>query len=125
MLVSASTGYLVFRNMIGGETWKAGGMLIGCYTGGTPNPGAIGTAPDVNKTVFAAAQISDVVVGAFYLLLVITVLQRIPLKFLPAFKPAESGGEKMEMQDYDSREAIFSRRTVVRLLGAPGTIRLS
>ncbi len=120
VVVSASTGYLIFRNMIGGETWKVGGMLIGCYTGGTPNLGAIGTALDVNKTVFAAAQISDVVVGAFYLLLVITVLQRILLKFLPAFKPAESDEEKMEIQDYDSYEGIFSRRTLVPLLGALG-----
>ena len=64
VVVSVSTGYLIFRNMIGGETWKVGGMLIGCYTGGTVNLAAIGTALDVNKTVFASAQISDVAVGA-------------------------------------------------------------
>lgn len=120
VLVSASTGYLIFRNMIGGETWKVGGMLIGCYTGGTPNLGAIGTALDVNKTVLAAVQISDVVVGAFYLLLVITVLQRILLRFLPAFEPARSEEDKMEIQDYDSYEGMFSRGTVAPLLGALG-----
>lgn len=120
VVFSTATGYLIFKNMIGGETWKVGGMLIGVYTGGTPNLAAIGTALDVNKTVLASTQISDVAVGALYLLLVITVLQRILLKFLPAFKKAQPGEEKMEIQDYDSYEGMFSRGTLVPLLGAFG-----
>ncbi len=124
VIISASTGYLIFRNLIGGETWKVGGMLIGCYTGGTINLAAIGTALDVNKTVFASAQISDVAVGALYLLLVITVLQRILLKFLPPFKPAETDEEKMEIQDYESYDGFFSREKFVPLLGGFGLAAL-
>jgi uncharacterized membrane protein len=120
VIISASTGYLIFKNWIGGETWKVGGMLIGCYTGGTVNLAAIGTALDVNKTVFASAQISDVAVGALYLLLVITVLQRILLKFLPAFKPSGTEEEKVEIQDYDNYEGFFSREKFVPLLGGFG-----
>lgn len=116
VIIAASTGYLIFKEYIGGETWKVGGMLIGCYTGGTVNLAAIGTALDIDKSVFASAQISDVAVGALYLLLVITVLHRVLLKILPAFKPAGQGEEKMETRDYDSYEGFFSRQKFLPLL---------
>ncbi len=126
VLISAVSGYMIFKNMIGGETWKVSGMLIGCYTGGTPNLAAIGTALRIDKTVLASTQISDVAVGALYLLLMVTIMQRILLKFLPPFKPYSKGEENnppkfgAEMADYDSYEGIFSREVIVPLLGALG-----
>lgn len=126
VLVSAASGYMIFKNMIGGETWKVSGMLIGCYTGGTPNLAAIGTALRIDKTVLASTQISDVAVGALYLLLMVTLMQRVLLKFLPSFKTdkspdpeADSGGD-FETSDYDSYSGIFSRRVILPLLGALG-----
>ncbi len=118
VVIAAATGYLIFRDMVGGETWKVAGMLIGVYTGGTVNLGAIGTALDTDKTVLAATQISDVVVSLVYLLLVLTVLQRILLKFLPAFKRAAAAGSEEEIQDYNSYAGFFNRGHLLPLAGA-------
>jgi uncharacterized membrane protein len=118
VVIAAATGYLIFRDMVGGETWKVAGMLIGVYTGGTVNLGAIGTALDTDKTVLAATQISDVVVSLVYLLLVLTVLQHILLKFLPAFKRAAADGSEEEIQDYNSYAGFFNRGHLLPLAGA-------
>ncbi len=126
VLISAASGYMIFKSMIGGETWKVSGMLIGCYTGGTPNLAAIGTALRIDKTVLASTQISDVAVGALYLLLMVTIMQRILLKFLPPFRANKSAGVctdsgmDFEAGDYESFSGIFSREVILPLLGALG-----
>jgi len=106
--------------MIGEETWKVSGMLIGVYTGGTPNLAAIGTALHIDPTVYVAAHASDVFIGAVWLLIVITVLQRILLKFLPPFQHLGDESQSQEQANFDSYAGIFRRRVILPLLGAFG-----
>ncbi len=49
------------------------GMLIGLYTGGTPNLNAIGAALKVNETTISLANASDFVVGGVYFLILLAV----------------------------------------------------
>jgi uncharacterized membrane protein len=118
--VTVFIGYFIFKNLIGGEAWKVSGMLIGVYTGGTPNLAAIGTALQIDPTVYVAAHTSDVAVGAIWFLIVITVLQRIFLKFLPAFQPAGGENQGQEEANFDSYVGIFQRKVILPLLGAFG-----
>jgi uncharacterized membrane protein len=118
--VTVCAGYFLFKNLIGDETWKVSGMLIGVYTGGTPNLAAIGTALQIDPTVYVAAHTSDVAVGAIWFLIVITVLQRVLLKFLPAFQAAGDENQGQEEANFDSYVGIFQRKVVLPLLGAFG-----
>lgn len=52
-------------------------MIVGLYTGGTPNMNAIGAAMGAESTVLSAANVSDTIVGGIYFLLLISVAPRI------------------------------------------------
>jgi uncharacterized membrane protein len=80
------------------EAWKLAGMTVGVYTGGTPNMSAIGLALDVTEEKFILVNGADVLLSAVYLLFLMTVAQRVLLRFLPAYlatrtKPVGSGME--------------------------------
>jgi len=84
MVVAAAATILV-----GGrdpETWKMAGMTVGVYTGGTPNMSAIGLALGVTEEKFVLVNGADVVLSAAYLLFLMTIAQRVLLRFLPAFQ---------------------------------------
>ncbi len=119
IIIVAVAGYFIFSGIIGPETWKLGGMFIGVYTGGTVNLGAIATALQTDQTLYIAAHTSDLVVSSVYLLFLMTIGQRIFLKFLPAFKKAETSGGDQSFS-FDSYEGIFSRKVFPPLLGAFG-----
>ncbi|MBM3150227.1 MAG: DUF819 family protein, partial [Chloroflexi bacterium] len=120
VVIIVTAGYFMFRSLIGSETWKVSGMLIGVYTGGTPNLAAIGTALQVDPTVYVAAHTSDVAVGAVWLLIILTVLQRILLKFLPRFQPLGDSSQSQDTANFDSYAGIFQRKVILPLLGAFG-----
>ena len=120
VLVAATASFFVLRRIIGPETWKAVGMLIGCYTGGTINLAAIGTALRVDKNLFVAVNVSDMVISAVYLLLAITVLQRILLLVLPPFKSRNGAAADAEAQDFTSYDGILDRRRLPGLAAALG-----
>jgi uncharacterized membrane protein len=119
IIIISTAGHYIFRGYIGSETWKIAGMFIGVYTGGTVNLAAIATALQTNRTLFLAAHTSDTVIGAFYLLFLMTIGQRLFLKVLPPFKPVQNSIEE-ENFNYDSYAGIFSREKVIPLLYATG-----
>lgn len=67
------------------EVWKMAGMMVGVYTGGTPNLMAIGKALQVREDVFIMLNAVDVVLGGIYLLFIMSVGVKLLTKFLPAF----------------------------------------
>ncbi len=74
------------------EVWKIAGMMVGVYTGGTPNLTAIGKALEVKEETFIILNAVDVVMGGIYLLFIMSVGVKILSKILPPFK-SESSGE--------------------------------
>lgn len=91
VMVAAAVTTVVMSNQ-DPETWKMAGMTVGVYTGGTPNMSAIGLALGVTDEKFVLVNGADVVLSAVYLLFLMTVAQRVLLKFLPAF-PRTSGAD--------------------------------
>lgn len=71
------------------DVWKLSGMMVGVYTGGTPNLAAIGTGLGISNEVFIILNACDLMLSAMYLLLLLTVAQKVALKFLPSFVPME------------------------------------
>lgn len=113
--------YFIFRHTVP-EAYKYAGMLIGLYTGGTPNLMAIGVALGVADTNIVLANASDVVVGGVYFLLLISVMPRLCRRFLRPFtmdaKPVatEDGehlSENMQTRFVPAKEP-FSFRSILR-----------
>ena len=132
VVVVSVAGFFIFRGSIGPEAAKIAGMLNGVYTGGTINLAAIGTALGVDHTMYVAANTSDIVVSAVYLLFMVTIGQRVIGLVLPKYSApsgaAASGraaahtraAEEIEVEDYKSYAGMFRRERVVPLLAAFG-----
>ena len=95
VVVVAGAADFLYRNLIP-EAYKYAGMIVGLYTGGTPNLMAIGAALSVNDSHIVLANASDVVVGGIYFLLLISVMPKIARKFL---KPFDSGVQTAAPED--------------------------
>lgn len=104
-LVSAAAVFLV--NPAGGESWKLSGLLVGLYTGGTPNLAALKTALAVDQDLYLAVHASDIVLSAVYLFFVMTAAKPLFRRFLPAY--AAEGSEAGEIQPPPTRLADFIR----------------
>ncbi len=122
VIVASFIAYVIFQTKLGSEAHKMAGMLIGCYTGGTPNLAAIGSALKISQTNYIAVHTSDVFVGAVLFLLILTVIPRALKKILPSFKLP--GGKKVKNTiNKDNFEPYFkgyNKKDFWPLLGAFG-----
>lgn len=59
------------------EWWKVAGMLVGVYVGGTANMSAVGLALETRTETFVVLSAADVVAGGAWLLVLLTVAQRL------------------------------------------------
>ena len=129
VIVVSFIGFAIFKDRID-QGWKVAGMLIGVYTGGTPNLVAIKNALGVSDTTYLTVHTSDVFIGAVYLLFVVTIAQRVFLKFLPPFKRTSASTrnsktvelseteESMAAEEISSYEGILKREKLIPLVGA-------
>jgi uncharacterized membrane protein len=78
-------GFLIWGASIP-QSPEVGGLLVGVYTGGTPNLAILRLALNVDQEIYLLTHTSDVVIGALFLLFLMTVAQRIFNKFLPHFR---------------------------------------
>lgn len=106
VLLGSLIVFFLMKGLIGGEAWKVAGMLIGCYTGGTPNLAAIGTALNINSTQYVAVHASDVIDGALLLLIFLTVIPRLLRRILPKYQQASA--EKAGKSDRFQSQARLS-----------------
>lgn len=114
-------GYFLFRSQGITDLWKVSGMLIGVYTGGTPNLASIKLALDVDETIYVVTHTYDLVIGVFYLLFMLSVGQRFFLKFLPAFKYVDP--DTAAQGDFDGVDpywGILRKKVYLPLLKALG-----
>ncbi|MFT5999764.1 MAG: putative membrane protein [Neolewinella sp.] len=81
LFCTALVGYYMSGTMP--EAWKVGGMLVGLYTGGTPNVQAIGLALEAPSEYLVLVQAADVLLGGSYLLGLVTFLPTVYGYFFP------------------------------------------
>lgn len=84
IIIVIFTGYLLVGIDLH-EGWKVGGLLVGVYTGGTPNLVSIALALKVSPETFILTNTWDMVMSAFVLVFLMTIAQRIFNLFLPHF----------------------------------------
>lgn len=123
LLISIVIGHLLFRDSIE-ESWKISGMMVGLYTGGTPNLAALATALDVQPNLFILTHTYDLIIGVLLLFFFITVAQRLFNKILPHFNG--KGEHKSTIEIIKDSEApdnlldYFKLKTLKQLLKALG-----
>ena len=88
LFCTALVGY--YMNGIVPEAWKVGGMLVGLYTGGTPNVQAIGLALEAPSEYLVLVQAADVLLGGSYLLGLVTFLPTVYGYFFPPTEKEEA-----------------------------------
>ncbi len=72
------------------EYWKVPGMLVGVYTGGTPNLAAIKTALNVDSETYILTHTFDMVFSSIYLLFLMLLGKKVFSVFLPQYKTLNS-----------------------------------
>ena len=119
VVICVFAGYYIFKDMIP-DAWKIGGMLIGVYSGGTPNLAAIGIALDVDPDTLVLTNAYDLAIGALVLLFMITVAQRFFLTFMRPYQPMDQDQMKSTTEAYeediDSFQGVFSRGNFPKVL---------
>lgn len=86
LVCTAIAGYYYYDQFP--EAWKAAGMLVGLYTGGTPNVLAIGVALEAPTNYAVLIQAADILLGGSILLGLVSFLPAVYGRF---FRPSETG----------------------------------
>lgn len=122
VLIVVIGGFFLFQNSID-NIWQVSGMLVGVYTGGTPNLAAMKTALNVSQELYIMTHTYDLFMSAVYLVFILSVGQKVFQWFLPKFKAPENteneGVINLE-EDFESYNGIFRKKTFFPLLGALG-----
>lgn len=80
--VAVTIGHLVLRTRLP-ESNVIAGLLVGVYTGGTPNLAAIRTALQVDTSLYLTVHTADIVVSAAYILFIVTLGKAVFGRVLP------------------------------------------
>ena len=122
VLIVVIGGFFLFRNSID-NIWQVSGMLVGVYTGGTPNLAAMKTALNVSQELYIMTHTYDLFMSAVYLVFILSVGQKVFQWFLPKFKAPENTENEDAInleEDFESYNGIFRKKTFFPLLGALG-----
>ena len=98
----ASTLVALFFPLEGLDNWLVSGMLVGVYTGGTPNMQAIGLALEADQEVYVLLYAADIFCGGLYLLFLTSIAHRCLGLFLPDFEGDKGLGDASQ-NDASSR----------------------
>ncbi len=117
------SGFFFFKSIIP-ETWKVAGMLVGLYTGGTPNLVSLKVAMDVDTDLFVLTSAYDMIVGAFVLVFFLMAGPRIFRRILPPFnykgEVADIDIAKAEAESFDDFSGMFTKGRILPLVKALG-----
>ena len=95
VVTSAIVAYWIFREQLP-DPAAVTGMMIGVYTGGTPNMSAIGIALGVGEEVFILLNSADIVFSGFYFLFLLSVGRHVLGLVLPPFTPNDLTPKKKD-----------------------------
>jgi len=120
VVILVIAGYFIFKERIP-DIAKVSGMMIGVYTGGTPNLAAIARALGVQEDLYILTHTVELVIGAVILLFLITGAKPLFGLFL---KPYKSSGKAsrpdLDVSDFESYDGFFSKSSIPGLLKAFG-----
>ncbi|HAM09345.1 MAG: hypothetical protein A2X05_01490 [Bacteroidetes bacterium GWE2_41_25] len=123
VIIIVSSGYFIFREVVP-ESWKVAGMLVGVYTGGTPNLVSLKVALGVDPNLFVMTSTYDMILGAITIIFFITAGPKLFRAILPPFK--HNGGFELsdkamhEAESFEDFTGMFREGRIVPLMTALG-----
>ncbi len=120
VIITVALGYHFFRPVGDTEFWKVGGLLVGVYTGGTPNLASLKVMLDVDPSTYLMVHSYDLIIGSIYLLFLITFAQKVFNYFLPAFKKSELSAAYDEEIQAHAFDVLFNRKAIWPLIKVLG-----
>jgi len=120
VFIMVLAGYFIFREKIP-EIWQISGMLIGLYTGGTPNLAAISEGLNVEIGLFTLTNTVDIAIGGIILVFMITVAKSFFSLFMKPYKPGNKvliENKEMDAGEFESFSGFFSRAHLPGLMKA-------
>ncbi|NLO50327.1 MAG: DUF819 family protein [Bacteroidales bacterium] len=100
MLVMVFLGFFIFSGHGMADLWKIGGMLVGVYSGGTPNLAALKIMLQIPDDIYLLTHTYDMILSGVYFLFLISIGQRFFRLFLPPFHFASPQG-RLQLRDLD------------------------
>lgn len=111
-------GFFIFQDSGIQDLWKISGLLIGVYTGGTPNLASLKLMLDVDANTYILTHTYDLLIGIFYLSFLLSIGKKLFQKFLPEF-PINTGQSLPENPEKQKDFwDVFRKKTFLPLLGA-------
>ena len=122
VIIMVVAGYLFFKSSSFPDLWKVGGLLIGVYTGGTPNLASLKLMLDVPNETYLLVHTYDMVISGVYFLFLLTIAQRLFLFILPKYKITENFQDETPVMDSNSEPfwGILLKKNRIPLLKALG-----
>ena len=112
------TGYLLFKSKGASDLWQIGGLLVGLYTGGTPNLASLKIMLDVKNESYLITNTYDMLLSAVYFLFLISAGKNLFAKILPVFRLPNSNNtdELIEEAKQDPYWGLFKKKNGFPLL---------
>jgi uncharacterized membrane protein len=121
VVITVIAGFFIFKSHGLVDTWKISGMLIGVYTGGTPNLAALKLMLDVDTETYLLTHTYDMAVSVVYLAFLMTIGQRFFHSFLRPFGHKDDKAKTNEFEgSSESYKGMLSRKVFLPLLSAIG-----
>ena len=115
VVVTVFIGFFIFKPEDSEDFWKVGALLIGVYSGGTPNLASLQAMLDVKAETYIIIHSYDMIFSTIYFLFLITIGHKFFLKFLPPFKHTTTleTNTDNEIAIFDK---IFNKKSIIPLL---------
>ncbi|MDO4581803.1 MAG: DUF819 family protein [Bacillota bacterium] len=91
VLLMAFVSFFIFRELVGGAD-QVSAMLVGTYTGGTPNMFAIGKGLGAPDALLLLTQTADMIAGGLYFFCLLSFMPALLGRFLPPFRGGRGNG---------------------------------
>lgn len=119
VVILVFVGYFIFKDRIP-NIWQISGMMIGVYTGGTPNLAAIATSLGVEEELYIMTHTAELVIGAIILLFLLTAAKPVFGTFMKPYKSSGEGQIDIDVSDFDSYTGFFSMSSIPGILKSLG-----
>lgn len=123
VIVTDIGGYFIF-NQGDGNMKDVASLLVGVYTGGTPNLASIKLALGIDETTYILVNTFDMIISFIYLVFLMSLGIRLFRKLLSTKKVQDEGFEKVELNSViDSThtyEGVFTRQHFGKTMAAFG-----
>ncbi|TLX70519.1 DUF819 family protein [Labilibacter sediminis] len=115
-------GYIYLKPQVSGEFHKIGGLLVGVYTGGTPNLAALKMVLDVKPDVYIAVHTYDMLLSTLHLFFLMILGKKLFELVLPVFKSqgVKNGDEVNTNGENEFLWGLFKKENRIPFLKALG-----